>query len=495
MTTTSATTAATGPVDVPVAERRAAIAVACVATVMLMLDISVVNTALEDIAAGLGTGLTGLQWVIDAYTLPLAAVVLSAGAIADRCGRKRVFAGGLVLFTLASAACALAPGIGTLVAARAVQGLGAAVLFATALALISEVTPSAAERARALGVYGASIGAVFAVGPFVGGVLTDAIGWRAIFWCNVPIGLVTLALALRVRESRDPRARRLDVPGQVALVVGLFLLVLALLRGNEDGWGSGPVVASLGGAAVALVALVVIEHRSPAPMLPLTHFRRPAFSAPQVLVVGISASFFAGFLYVTLYLQGVVGLSPLQTGLAYLPGTALVFVVSGMTAGLMSRFAPGALAVAGLLLVAAGMALFASTTHADAGWASILPGFLLACVGTGLFNPAGSALALAALPPEQSGLAAGANDTFRQTGLAVGVAWLGTFVPAAGPYADADAFVAGLHHAVLAGAVVALGCAVAGGLLLRQAASARVGVQAQASGGMGRPTSTGRVPR
>ncbi len=468
MTTTSATSAT--PLAAPRAapDRKVSIAVACVATVMLMLDVSVVNTALDDIAAGLGAGLSGLQWVVDAYTLPLAAVVLSAGAIADRFGRKQVFLGGMALFTLASAACALSPGIATLVLARAVQGIGAAVLFATALALISEVTPTAEDRAKALGVYGASIGAAFAVGPFVGGVLTDAIGWRAIFWCNVPIGLLTLALARRVRESRDPRARRLDVPGQIALVVGLFLLVLALLRGNEHGWGSGVVAGSLVGAAVAFVALIVIEHRSQAPMLPLVHFRRPAFSAPQVLVFGISASFFAGFLYLTLYLQGVVGLSPLQTGLAYLPGTALVFVVSGMTAGLMVRFAPAALAVVGLLLVAAGMAVFAWTTHPDSGWVSILPGFLLASVGTGLFNPSGSALALAALPPEQSGLAAGANDTFRQAGLAVGVAWLGTFVPAAGPYgADAVAFVEGLHHAVLAGAAVALACAVAGAVLLR----------------------------
>ncbi|GAA3552283.1 MFS transporter [Nocardioides daeguensis] len=462
MTTETAQVTGTAP------GQKVSIAVACVATVMLMLDVSVVNTALNDIAAGLQAGLSGLQWVIDAYTLPLAAVVLSAGALADRFGRKRAFVGGMVLFTLASAACALAPGIATLVAARAAQGVGAAVLFATALALISEVTPTVEERARALGVYGAAIGAAFAIGPFVGGVLTEAIGWRAIFWCNVPIGVLTLVLARRVRESRDPQARRLDVPGQVALVVGLFLLVLALLRGNEDGWGSALVASSLAGALAALVALVVIEHRSRAPMLPLGLFRRPSFTAPQLLVFGISASFFAGFLYLTLYLQGVVGLSPLQTGLAYLPGTALVFVVSGMTAGLMTRFAPGALAVVGLLLVAAGMVVFAWTTHADSGWASILPGFLLASVGTGLFNPSGSALALTALPPEQSGLAAGANDTFRQTGLAVGVAWLGTFLPAAGPFGtDPGAFVAGLHHAVLAAGLLALGCAVVGGLLLR----------------------------
>ncbi len=451
----------------PTTHRKISIAVACVATVMLMLDISVVNTALNDIAKGLTTSLSGLQWVIDAYTLPLAAVVLSAGSIADRFGRKRIFVGGMVLFTVASAACAVSPGIAALIAARAVQGIGAAVLFATALALISEVTPTMEERARALGVYGASIGAAFAIGPFIGGVLTDAIGWRAIFWCNVPIGLLTLAMARRIRESRDPRARRLDVPGQVTLAVGLFLLVLALLRGNEDGWGSPLVSGALAAAAVALIAFVLVERGSNAPMLPLHLLRKPVFAAPQVLVFGISASFFAAFLYMTLYLQGVVGLSPLQTGMAYLPGTALIFVVSGMTAGLLTRFSPASLAVVGLVLVAAGMLLFAWTTHTDSGWTAILPGLLVSSVGTGLFNPSGSALALDALPPEQSGLAAGANDTFRQTGLAVGVAWLGTFVPVAGPFGGhARAYVDGLHALAMAAGLVALVCAVAGAVLL-----------------------------
>ncbi|MBO9519981.1 MAG: MFS transporter [Nocardioidaceae bacterium] len=446
------------------------IAAACLATVMLMLDISVVNTALDHIAAGVGTGLSGLQWVVDAYTLPLAAVVLSAGSIADRCGRRRTFLAGLGVFTLASAACALAAGVSVLVAARAVQGLGAAVLFATALALISEVTPSPEQRAKALGVFGAAIGASFAIGPFVGGLLTETAGWRSIFWINVPLGFATALLARGVAESRDPHARRLDLPGQAALVGGLFLLVLALLRGNADGWGSTDVVLAFAGAVVLLVAFVVIEASSSAPMLPLALFRQPRFTGPQVLVFGISASFFAAFLYTTLYLQGLVGLSPLQTGLAYLPGTALIFVVSGMTAGLMVRVSPAALAVAGLGLVALGLLVMSMTTEAGSGWAAILPGFLITCAGTGLVNPTGSALALQALPPSQSGLASGANDTFRQTGVAVGIAWLGTFVPAEGPYGVApQAFTAGMHHALVAAAALALACTLGtAALLLRR---------------------------
>lgn len=445
------------------------IAVACIATVMLMLDISVVNTALQDISRGLDTGLSGLQWVIDAYTLPLAAVVLTAGSIADRFGRKRLFVQGMVVFTASSALCAASPGISTLVTARAVQGLGAAVLFATALALISEVTPTPESRARALGIFGAAIGGAFAVGPFIGGTLTEWVSWRAIFWINVPIGLLVLAMARRVHESKDPHARRVDYPGQLALIAGMFLLVFALLRGNEDGWDSTKVVLSLIGAAVFLIGFVVVEHVSAEPMLPLELFKEARFTGPQILVFGIAATFFAGFLYATLYLQGVLGRTPIETGLAYLPGTFLVFVVSGATAALMTRIRPAVLATVGLVLIAAGVWVMGLTTEVDSSWTAILPGLLIASVGCGLVNPAGSALALEALPAEQSGLASGANDTFRQTGVAVGIAWLGTFVPANGPYGDPVGYVEGMHNAFDAAAVLALVCAIGtGALLLRR---------------------------
>jgi len=247
----------------------------------------------------------------------------------------------------------------------------------------------------------------------------------------------------------------------------LFLLVLALLRGNEDGWGSARVISSLVGAGVFLVGFVVVEARSREPMLPLSLFRRPTFTGPQILVFGIASTFFAGFLYATLYLQGIVGLSPIRTGLAYLPGTFLVFVVSGGTAALMTKIKPAVLATIGLVLIAAGMLVMTMTTHVDSGWAAILPGLLIASVGCGLVNPAGSALALEALPPEQSGLASGANDTFRQTGVAIGIAWLGTFVPAGGPFGtDPASYVDGVHKAFVAATVLALVCAIGTGLLL-----------------------------
>ena len=220
-------------------DRKLTIVVACLATAMLMLDISVINTALSDIAAGLDTDLTGLQWVIDAYTIPLAATVLTAGAIADRLGRRQLFIYGLVLFTASSALCGAAPSIEVLVGARAIQGLGAALMFATALALISQVTPEREDRAKALAAFGAAIGASFALGPFIGGGLTELFGWRAIFLVNLPIGAAVLWVTFRsVPEGRDPTPRRIDVPGQVTLICGLFLLVLGLLRGNEEGWGA-----------------------------------------------------------------------------------------------------------------------------------------------------------------------------------------------------------------------------------------------------------------
>jgi EmrB/QacA subfamily drug resistance transporter len=447
--------------------RTATITVACVATAMLMLDISVINTALSNIASGLRSGLGGLQWVVDGYALPLAATVLTAGAIADRLGRRRLFLVGLSVFIVASAACGASGGIGALIASRAVQGLGAAVLFATALALIAQVSPQPEQRAGALAAFGASIGAAFAIGPFIGGALTETLGWRAIFLINVPIGLVALLIAVRrVGEGRDPHARGVDWPGQATLIGGLFLLTLALLRGNGSGWGSPGILATLAGAVLLLGGFIAVERRSAAPMLPLSLFRERRFTGAQVAVFGISSSFFAGFLYTTLYLQGVLGLSPIQTGLVYLPGTVLMFVVSALTAQFATQINPAKLAAGGLALVAAGM-LSTLLTTATSSWTAILPGVLICCLGTGIFNPAASALALDALPPHQSGLASGASDTFRQAGIAIGIAALGTLVPAGAALGgNPAAYVAGFHHALIAATVIAALCAAATAVLL-----------------------------
>lgn len=450
------------------------IVAACLATAMLMLDISVINTALSSIAHGLHTGLDGLQWVVDAYTIPLAATVLTAGAIADRIGRRRLFLIGLALFTATSAVCGAASGIEMLVAARAIQGLGASMMFATALALISQVTPDRESRTKALAAYGAAIGASFALGPFIGGLLTDLFSWPAIFFVNVPIGAAVMWITYRsVPEGRDPTPRRIDVPGQITLIGGLFLLVLALLRGNEEGWGSTGIVAALVGAAGLLIAFIVVEERSREPMLPLRLMGQRRFAGAQVGVFAIASSFFAVFLYLTLYLQTVLGMSPIETGLVYLPGTFLVFVVSGMTAQFGTKFSTAKIASVGLLLVATGLALMLMI-GVHSAWTALLPGLLVTSLGTGLFNPTGSELALQALPPEQSGLAAGANDTFRQTGVAVGIAALGTLVPAGAALGgNPQSYVDGLHEALIVSALIALAGAIATAWLLIPAAARR----------------------
>src|SRR3954453_2694326 len=440
----------------------------CAAPAMLMLDIAVVNTALSRIAEDLHTGLSGLQWVVDAYTLALATVVPSAGSLAARLGRRKLFTIGLTLFTLSSAACALAQDITMLNVARAVQGIGAAVMFAVSLALLAHAFPGHRERAGALAAYRASIGGAFAVGPLVGGLLTSGLGWERIFLVNVPVGFLFLWLTRTyVQESSDPRAHGIDWPGEGTRAAGLFLLVLALLRGNDQGWTSTPILAELAGAAVALIAFVAIELRVSQPMLPLGFFRNRAFTAAQIAAFAISASFFAVFLYTTLYLQQVLGLSAIEAGLAYLPGTMVMLVVSGMTSSLGARVPARVMVSGGLMLVAVGMVLF-TLAGPSSSWTIILPGELIARIGPGRFNPALSSVALGSIPPEQSGVAAGANDTFRQAGIAVGVAALGALIPAHGIIGGAGAqhYVDGLHHALLVGSALAAPGALAAAFLI-----------------------------
>jgi EmrB/QacA subfamily drug resistance transporter len=449
--------------------RQVTLAVVCLATAMLMLDIAVVNTALSSISDDLHTGLSGLQWVIDAYTLALATVVLSAGSLADRLGRRRVFLVGLAVFTISSLACALSGSIVALDAARAVQGLGAAAMFAVSLALLAHAYPGMRERAGALAVYGATIGASFAVGPLVGGLITSGLSWRWIFLVNIPIGIVAIAATLaRVEESRDPLARKIDWLGQLVLGGGLFLLVLALLRGNDQGWGSTAIVAQLSGAAVLLALFALVEQRVKEPMLPLHFFRNRGFAATQAGTVAISASFFAAFLYTTLYLQNVLGLSAIQTGLVYMPGTVLMFIVSGASAQLGEKVSPRLMISGGLVLVGAGMLLM-TMAGVGSSWTIVLPGEVIALIGTGLFNPAMSGVAMGSLPQRHSGLAAGAYDTFRQAGMAVGIAALGALIPASSAlgHGNPQDYVDGLREALVVGAAVAIMGAFATARLLR----------------------------
>jgi EmrB/QacA subfamily drug resistance transporter len=449
--------------------QRWTLAVVCAATAMLMFDIAVVNTALSAIAADLDTGLSGLQWIVDAYTLPLAATVITAGVLADRFGRRRLLIVGLAIFTLTSLLCATAQSITMLNVARAAQGVGAAVMFAVSLAVLSNAFPRMEERMKALAAYGATMGASFAVGPLVGGALTSGLDWRWIFLINLPLGLMCLWIVRTfVAESSDPRAPRVDRAGLVTLTGGLFLLVFALLRGNEDGWGSATIVAGFAGAAVLLCAFVAIEARVGQPMLPLRHFGNPTFTGAQVAAFGISASLFAMWFYMTLYLQQILGLSAIEAGLVYVPGTLLNFCVAGSMATVGQKVSARVLIAAGLALVGAGLALL-TVLGVDSAWWLFLPGLLVAMVGTGILNPTVSQVALSSLPPEQSGLAAGVNDMFRNAGIAVGVAALGALVPASAAFGDGSpqSYVDGFDDALWVGAVLAVAAAVATALLIR----------------------------
>jgi EmrB/QacA subfamily drug resistance transporter len=400
-----------------------------VATFMLLLDITVVNVALPSIREDLGASFTDLQWVVDAYALTLAALVLTAGSLADRLGRRKLFAAGLAVFTVASLLCAVATGPTFLNLARALQGVGGAAMFAVSLALIAQEFAPGRQRGMAMGMYGATIGVAVAIGPLVGGALTDGLGWESIFYLNVPIGIAAIAVTyLKLGESRDPNATRVDWPGVATFSGALFLLVLALLRGNNEGWSSTLILSLFAGSAALLAAFIAIERRVKEPMLPLGLFKLASFTGVQLAAFAVSASLFSLFLYISLYLQNYLGHSPLETGVRYLPITLLVFVFSAIAGALIGRVPSRLLMSAGLGMTGLGLLLM-SGIEAGSEWTTLLGGFLVAGAGTGLLNPAIADVAVSVVPKERSGMAAGINDTFRQVGVAVGIAiWGAIFV-------------------------------------------------------------------
>jgi EmrB/QacA subfamily drug resistance transporter len=397
----------------------------CVATFMLLLDITVVNVALPDIAKDLKTSFSELQWVVDAYALGLASFLLTTGTLADRFGHRRVFVYGLIAFTCASILCGVASSPTFLILARGFQGIGGAAMFATSLSLIAQAFEGP-DRGTAFGIWGATIGAAVAIGPLVGGVLTQQISWEAIFFVNVPIGIAAVAVSLlRVDEFRSPWAQRVDLPGLVTFSGGLFLLIFALVRGNAEGWGSSLIVGFLVGSAVLLAGFVIVEVRAgEQAMFDLRLFRKPAFDGASIAAFGLSASMFAMFLYITLYIQNTLGYSPQQTGLRFLPLTVVSFVVAPL-AGRVSRTVPlRVLFGLGMTLVGAGLLLM-SSIDANSDWTALLPGFILAGAGIGMVNPSLAQAAVGVVPPQRAGMASGINSTFRQVGIATGIAGLG----------------------------------------------------------------------
>ncbi len=397
----------------------------CTAIFMLLLDITVVNVALPDIQQSLHSSFSDLQWVVDAYSLTLAAFLLTAGVLGDMFGRRGVFAIGLGIFSASSLVCGFATSSLMLNLARAVQGVGGAIMFATSLALIAQAF-SGRERGTAFGIYGAVVGGAVAVGPLVGGAITSSIGWRWIFFVNVPIGVLAVLVTLsRVAESRDLHTRRIDWVGFVSFSVSLFLLVFALVRGNDDGWGSALIVGLLAGSGILLVVFLVAEWRGTDPMLDLDLFRRPAMVGVSGVAFTIAASIFAMFLYLTLYIQDDLGYGPLAAGVRFLPITVLSFIVAPIAGKLTVRVPSRYLLGGGMLLITGGLLLMA-TTKASSGWTVLLPGFIVTGIGIGTTNPVLASAAISVVPPERSGMASGINNTFRQVGIATGIAGLGT---------------------------------------------------------------------
>ena len=440
--------------------------VVCLATGVLLLNVSAPSVTLPAVGRDLEADLSVLQWVVSGYSLALAATLLTAGTLADLVGRRRMFLGGLAGFAAASVLCAVAPSALVLIAGRATQGLAGAVLLSSSLALLAQDFTGTA-RAGAIGIWGATVAAAFAVGPLEGGLLTESFGWRAIFVLDAAVALACLPVATRrLRESRDPDAEGVDWWGTVTLSTGLFLGVFALTRGDVAGWGSAVILASAAGAALLLAAFVVVERHKREPMLDLGLFAIPTFTGASVVVMVMAATTFGPFLYLTLFLLDGAGTSPTEVGLQLLPlsGAALVVSVLG------GRFA-GVLPVraalpAGQLLCAAGL-LAMRGLEASSPWTVMLPGLVVLGVGIGLANPAVTYAALGVVPATRSGMASGVNNTFRQVGIALGIAVLGTLLPARID-GDPAAFAAALDQILLVSAGVAVAGAALAATLVRQ---------------------------
>jgi EmrB/QacA subfamily drug resistance transporter len=430
----------------------------CATTFMLLVDITIVNVALPSIQRSLDASLTGLQWVLDGYALTLAALILTAGALADRYGRRLVFMVGVTVFTAASFLCGVAWNVATLDGARALQGVGGAALFATALALLGAEYRGPA-LAGAIAVWGATIGLAVAAGPLVGGILTDWLGWRWIFFVNVPVGVFAFAVAAKkVAESRDPNARRTDVAGLATLAGALFLIVYGLLRGNAAGWSSAEIVGSLLVGLALLGVFVLVEVRQARPMLDVTLFRRPAFLGIQLATFFLGAGMFALFPYLSIYLQDIDGNTPLGAGLRFLPITAFVFIVPLLTRKSALRVPMWALLGGSLTIIACGLLLM-NLISVGSSWRALLPGFIVCGIGIGLANPAVARGALQVVEPTRTGMASGISNTCRIGGLAVGVAALGALLQHRIGTKLAEA---GYHGKTIANAVSSSGLRAAG---------------------------------
>src|SRR3954462_3653277 len=397
----------------------------CTGVFMLLLDITIVNVALPDIQVELEASLSDLQWVIDAYALSLAALLLTAGSLADLYGRRRVFVIGLVIFTLGSIACGSAQDITLLTFSRAFQGIGGAAMFATALALLANAFHGK-DRGTAFGVFGAVTGVAVAIGPVLGGVLTSGLSWRWIFFVNIPICVVALTVALRkVQESKDPRAGRPDWFGFVSFSLALGALVYGLIEAGQSSGGEPKVVASLVASAVLLLVFVISQAVQEHPMFDLGLLRKPTFTGGLIAAFGVSASIFALLTFLVIYVQNVLDYSAVETGvrLLYLSGAS--FVAAAVSGRLTERVPVKWLIGPGFLILGFGLLLVLGIQD-DSSWTHLIPGLVVSGIGIGLINPPLASTAVGVVPVARAGMASGVNSTFRQVGIATGIAALGS---------------------------------------------------------------------
>jgi EmrB/QacA subfamily drug resistance transporter len=458
-----------------------ALIVLCLGTLMIVLDTTIVNVALPSIRDDLDFSQTSLAWVVNAYLLTFGGFLLLGGRLGDLFGHRRLFLIGISLFTVASIGCGLASSEAFLVGARAVQGLGGAVVSAVSLSLMMSLFTEPAERAKAMGVFGFVAAGGGSIGVLLGGVLTDLLNWHWIFLVNVPIGVLVYALSLRLLPpARGPAAAgRLDVAGAVTVTSSLMLAVYAIVNGNQEGWLSGQTIGMLAGAAALLAAFVAIEARVPSPLMPLGLFRLRNVATANVVGVLWAAAMFAWFFLSALYLQLVLGYSPLKVGLAFLPGNLIMGAFSvGLSARLVMRFGIRPPLASGLLLAAAGLVLFARAPVDGTYSIDVLPSMILLGLGAGMaFNPVLLA-AMSDVAPEESGLASGVVNTSFMMGGALGLAVLASLAASrtdsllASGVGRLSALAGGYHIAFLVGAVFAAAAAAVGAALLRTRAAA-----------------------
>ena len=449
-------------------------AITSIALFMTTLDNLVVTTALPTMQRDLHASISGLEWTVNAYTLTFAVLLMLGAALGDRLGRKRVFLAGLGIFTVGSAAAAMSPSIEWLIAARALQGIGGAIVTPLTLTILSDAVP-AERRGLALGLWGGVSGLGVALGPLVGGAVVQGLSWQWIFWINVPIGLAVIPLgASRLRESYGPAAR-LDVTG-VGLVTGAALgLVWGLVRANSRGWTSPEIVISLVAGVVLLVAFVAWERRAREPMLPMRFFRNRAFAAANAASLLMFFGMFGSIFLLTQYLQNVQGNSPLEAGVRMLPWTGMLMIVAPIAGALSDRIGARPLIMTGMALQATALAWLAAITAPDAAYADLVPPFVLAGVGMGLFFAPVAAVVLGAVRSSEAGKASGANNSIRELGGVFGVAVLASVFTHQGGYGSAAVFTDGIVPALWVGAAVVGVGTVTAGLLPGRGRTARVG--------------------